>query len=212
MPNRYLPITISVRNRPCLIVGGGAVALRKVETLLDYETDITVVAPEPDEKIEYYAQKNILKLEKRAYRSPEAASFSLVISATDDHDLNRRVYEDSHAAGVLVNVVDNPALCDFIFPAVVRRNSLTVAVSTDGKAPFLSGQLRMILENAFPDHWNKIMELAATFRKKAQKRWPDDAERRMTCFGRFVEADWKTMIKEMNDEQIEGELDRLLEP
>lgn len=212
MANKYLPISVSLQNRPCLVVGGGTVALRKVDTLLDYECDVTVIATEPHDKLEYYAQKNSIKLEKRAYKSPEAAAFGMVISATDDHGLNEQVYNDCIGAGVLVNVVDNPPLCNFVFPAVVKRDALTVAVSTDGKAPFLSGQLRLILENVFPDHWNKIIKLAATFRKKVQQRWPEDAEQRSKCFGLFIEADWKTMIKEMTDEQIDTELDLMLAP
>jgi siroheme synthase-like protein len=211
MANKYLPINVSVKNKPCLIVGGGNVALRKIETLLDYDVELTVVAPEPHDKIEYFADKVLLKLEKREYKSPEAGAYGIVISASDNPDVNKQVHDDAQGAGVLVNVVDNPALCDFIFPAVVKRDSLTVAVSTDGKAPFLSGQLRMILDNVFPEHWNKIMQYAAAFRKKTQARWPDDMEQRMACFGRFVEADWKTMIKEMSEEQIESQLDAMLE-
>jgi siroheme synthase-like protein len=211
MTNSYLPVSVSTKDRPCLVVGGGRVALRKIETLLEYKLKITVVAPQPQEKIEFYAEKGRLTLEKRKYKSPEASSYGIVISASDDKAVNKLVFEDCKRAGVLINVVDNPPLCNFIFPAVVRRESLTVAVSTDGKAPFLSGHLRSILENIFPDHWNKMMRLASVFRKKVQERWPEDIEQRMACFGRFVEADWKSLIKEKSDEELESELDRMLE-
>ncbi|MDD5427351.1 MAG: NAD(P)-dependent oxidoreductase, partial [candidate division Zixibacteria bacterium] len=88
MPNKYLPVNISLKDRTCLVVGGGKVALRKIENLLDYEADLTVVAPEVDKRIEFYAEKGKLKLEKRKYQSPEGATYGLVISASDDNAVN----------------------------------------------------------------------------------------------------------------------------
>ncbi len=90
MKHRYMPISVSLKDRPCLIVGGGLVALRKVETLLDYETSITVVAPQVHEKLEYHAKQGRITLEKREYESPEAASYGLVVSATDNAALTRQ--------------------------------------------------------------------------------------------------------------------------
>ena len=206
-----MPISVSLKDRPCLVVGGGLVALRKVETLLDYETSITVVAPHAHEKLEYHATRGRIALEKREYRSPEAASYGLVVSATDDAALNRQVHEDAKAAGVLVNVVDDPPHCDFIFPAVLRRDCLTAAISTDGKAPFVSGHLRLVLDNIFPTHWERLMRLAAHFRKKVRARWADDPEKRNACYTEFLEAEWRSILKELNDDQIEEELNRMLE-
>jgi siroheme synthase-like protein len=206
-----MPISVSLKSRPCLVVGGGLVALRKVETLMDYETTITVVAPEVHDKLEYHAERGRISLEKREYRSPEASAYGLVVSATDDASLNSRVHEDATRAGALVNVVDDPPHCDFIFPAVLRRDCLTTAISTDGKAPFVSGHLRLVLESIFPEHWGRLMRLAASFRKRVRVRWAADLEKRNACYVEFLEADWKTMLKELNEEQIEEELARILE-
>ncbi|MFZ5979070.1 MAG: precorrin-2 dehydrogenase/sirohydrochlorin ferrochelatase family protein [Candidatus Zixiibacteriota bacterium] len=211
MANKYLPINLSMRNRSCLIVGGGQVALRKIEYLLDYDTQITVVAPEIDKRIEFYAEKNKLTVEKRKYKSPEAASYGLVISACDDNKVNEQVSADCRAARVPVNVVDNPPLCDIIFPAVLRRDCLTVAVSTDGKAPYMAGFLRMILEDVFPKQWNQIAAMAASFRKMVQKRWPDNALKRTDCFNRFLQTDWKTLIDEKKEAELKNYLECLLE-
>jgi siroheme synthase-like protein len=127
-----------------------------------------------------------------------------VISASDDNNVNQAVHNDCRESGIPVNVVDNPGLCDFIFPAVIRRDCLSVAVSTDGKAPFLSGHLRLILENIFAENrWLKIAKLAADFRKKVHRRWVDNPEKRSGCFSRFLEADWQTILKEKNEEEIE---------
>jgi len=211
MAHTYLPINISTRDRKCLVVGGGSVALRKIETLLDYRMAITVIAPEVHDKIGYHAERKLLQLEKREYKSPEAALFNIVISASDDEAVNKQVYDDARGAGVLVNVVDNPPLCDFTFPAVVRRDALALAISTDGKAPFLSGHLRSILETIFPEHWTKMMQLAGRFRKMVQERWPESIEKRMACFGRFVEADWKMLVKEKDDQALEQVLIGMVE-
>jgi siroheme synthase-like protein len=212
MANKYFPINITLKSRPFLVVGGGKVALRKIDLLLDFEADITVVAPEPLDKIEFYASKGKLKLHKRVYESPEASNYGMVIAASDDESVNRGVYDDCREGKTLVNVVDNPPLCDFIFPAMVKRDALTVAVSTDGKAPFMAAHLRLIMENIFPNHWSRIMQLAASFRKKVHAKWGDDTKERFASLDRFLNADWKTLIKNKNDAELESELDKLLEP
>jgi siroheme synthase-like protein len=210
-PHKFMPISVSLKDRPCLVVGGGLIALRKVESLLDYDTSITVVAPEVHEKLEYHAGKGSIGVERREYHSPEAARYGLVISATDDAELNARVHEDARGAGALVNVVDDPPHCDFIFPAVLRRDCLTAAISTDGKAPFMSGHLRLVLDNIFPQHWGRLMRLAASFRSRVRARWGESPQKRDACYSAFLEADWKTLLKDSSEEEIEAELTRMLE-
>ena len=212
MPYNYMPVSVSLTDRRCLVVGGGKVALRKIETLLDYGSAVTVVAPEVEDKIQYFGDSGRIRLEKREYCSPEAGNYRLVISACDDLAVNRRVSDDCRRSGTLVNVVDQPSLCDFIFPAVVRRDCLSAAISTDGKAPFMSGHLRMILEDVFPAHWTRLMPLAARFRKMVQERWPDDMHQKTVCYSQFLEADWKSLLKERNPTAVDGELERMLEP
>jgi siroheme synthase-like protein len=211
MKHKFMPISVSMTDRSCLVVGGGPVALRKVESLLEYDTPITVVSPEADEKLEYHAKRGRITLEKREYQSPEASAYGLVVSATNDVTLNERVHADARGTGALVNVVDDPPHCDFIFPAVLRRDCLTTAISTDGKAPFVSGHLRMVLENIFPQHWERLMTLAASFRKMVRSRWPEEPGKKNACYAEFLEADWKQMLKELNDDEIEKELERILE-
>ncbi len=211
MSHTYMPISISIKDRPCLVVGGGGVALRKVETLLDYDAEIAVSAPEVHEKLQYHADRGRISLEKREYRSPEASNYGLVISASDDGALNKLVVDDAGKNNALVNVVDDPPHCDFIFPAVLRRDCLTAAISTDGKAPFVSGHLRLVLENIFPAHWNRLVNLATSYRVRVRDRWSGDSDKMNVCYTEFLEADWKTMLKEMKDDQIEEELTRMLE-
>ncbi|MFC1678991.1 bifunctional precorrin-2 dehydrogenase/sirohydrochlorin ferrochelatase [Elusimicrobiota bacterium] len=211
MPNEYMPIGFSLKGKRCLVVGGGHVALRKVEALLDYDCKLVVVAPEPVEKIGYFAEKGSLSLEKREYRSPEAGEYGLVISASDDKAVNESVAADCGKAGVPVNVVDNPPLCSFIFPAVVRRDSMSVAILTDGKAPFLAGNLRLILEEIFPDRWKKIVKLAGLFRGMVRRKWPKTPKKQGLCYGKFVSADWTEILKKnKKDEEMESVLEGML--
>jgi len=211
MKREYMPISIAMTGRRCLVVGGGAVALRKVENLLAYGADVTVVAPQALEVLQEHARQGRITLKTRAYRPREAGGYGLVVSATDDRALNQRIYDDARSRGVLVNVVDDPPRCDFIVPAVVRRDCLSVAVDTDGKAPFMSGHLRAILEDLFPRHWGRLMQTAAAFRLRVRERWPDDEQRRRQCFAHFVQADWTTMIAEMNNADIDEVLTRMVE-
>ena len=209
--DKFMPISISLKDRRCMVVGGGVFALGEVENLLDYDAAITVVAPKMHDKLEFHAKRGRVTLEKREYRSPEAAGYGLVVSASEDAAVNSQVHRDARNAGILVNVVDDLSHCDFIFPAVLRRDCLTAAISTDGKAPFVSGHLRVVLDNIFPAHWERLMNLAASFGSSVQSRWANDPERANVCYSEFLEADWKRMLEELSDEQIEKELTRMLE-
>ncbi len=211
MSYRYMPVGISTGDRRWLVVGGGAVALRKIETLFEYESTITVVAPEVQKKLDYHADHGKITLEKREYRSPEARDYDFVICATDDRELNAKVYEDTRGSGALVNVVDDPAHCDIVFPAVLRRDCLTAAISTDGRAPFVAGHLRIVLGEIFPAHWERMMKHATSFRKMVRERWEADPEKGNACYVEFLEADWKKILKDSNDAEIQEELERMLE-
>jgi siroheme synthase (precorrin-2 oxidase/ferrochelatase) len=193
MVSKFMPVNVSIDGVRALVVGGGAVALRKIDNLLDYSCDLTVVAPEVDEKIAYYAESGKITWEKRTYKPAEASSYGL------------------EAAGVLVNVVDNPKLCSFTFPALIRRESLSIAISTDGKAPFLAAYLRLFLEDLFPKLWARIAKLAGKFRRMVVEKYGDDKAKKEACFSRFLSADWKTIIKKKNDEELIEELEGLLE-
>ena len=211
MANKYLTVNIAVKNRPVLVVGGGGVALRKVETLLDYDADITVVAPQIEDKLAFHEEKGRIKIEKREYKEGDTSGFKLVISASNDDYVNQQVYKECQKANIPVNVVDNPPLCDFTFPAVLKRDCLTVSVSTDGQAPYLASFLRLILEDIFPKRWSTVAKLAADFRKMVQKKYPDDAQQRNLCFDRFLKSDWKNLVNNHSPEELQEDLKKVLE-
>lgn len=211
MRHDFLPVNLTMKDKNCLIVGGGKVALRKINTLLDYNCRLTVIAPEVEQQIDYFFERKFIDLKKRAYKSPEAADYDLVIAASNDMKINKQVSDDCRRANIPVNVVDTPRLCDFTFPAILRRDCLTVSVSTDGKAPFLAGQLRIILETVFPDRWTKIAKIAARYRQAVLKLWKNNTDQKIRAYQRFLNADWKTILNDLNDDEIDEYINGMAE-
>jgi precorrin-2 dehydrogenase/sirohydrochlorin ferrochelatase len=159
------PVMLSIEGRRCLVVGGGGVALRKVDGLLAQGANLTVIATEPIMQLEELAREQLIELERRPYQPGEATGYALVIAATDDRAVNRRVYEDADQAGIWVNVADDPPLCSFHLPARVERGTMQLAVASAGEAPFAVRRLRQMLERRFGAEWGEWMEAAARFRR-----------------------------------------------
>jgi siroheme synthase-like protein len=140
-PPSYYPVSLDVSGRPCLVVGGGKVAARKVRTLLDCGGKVTVIAPELSADMEALAPL-LHALEQRPYGEGEATAFRLVVTATGIPEVDGAVYADAEAAGVWTNSADDVAHCSFILPAVHRDGPVTVSVSTGGLSPALASWLR----------------------------------------------------------------------
>ena len=178
------PIMLTVKNRPCLVVGGGGIAVRKLNGLLDDGATVTVVAESPAPVIVQLAADGAITLEQRSYCPGEATDYRLVIAATDDREVNRQVFTDADGAGVLVNVVDDPPLCTFHLPARVQRGTLQIAIASEGEAPFAVRRLRQIFEQRIGHHWSEWMEAAARFRRKVREQIGDPA-RAEDCYDAF---------------------------
>ncbi len=138
----YYPICLDMAGRPCLVVGGGLVAERKVSGLLEVGARLTVVSPAVTAQLDDWAREGRIRLVRRAYQVSDLAGQSLAFVATDDGVVNAEVARDARAAGVLINAADDLAHCDFILPAMLRRGELTVTVSTGGASPALSRMVR----------------------------------------------------------------------
>ncbi|MEW6273192.1 MAG: bifunctional precorrin-2 dehydrogenase/sirohydrochlorin ferrochelatase [Thermodesulfobacteriota bacterium] len=139
---RYLPILVDLAGRPCLVVGGGAVAARKAETLLDAGARVKVVAPRLSKEMERVVRRPGVQLERRDYREGDVADAVLAFAATDEARVQERVARDARAAGVWVNAVDEPERCTFVMPAILDRDPLVVAVGTAGASPALARRVR----------------------------------------------------------------------
>jgi precorrin-2 dehydrogenase/sirohydrochlorin ferrochelatase len=155
------PVLLMLAGRPCLVVGGGPVAARKVEGLQAAGADVTVIAPEVSPEVVATGART----QRRAYQRGDAAGFRLVIAATDDPEVNAAVYEDAEAAGVWVNSADDPANCSFTLPAVLRRGDLTVSVSTAGHSPALARWLRDRIGDELGPEYEVLLRLLAERRE-----------------------------------------------
>ncbi len=181
------PIMLRLDGQRCLVVGGGGVALRKVQGLVAEGARVTVVAPEIVEPLDALAQRGQITFEKRAYRAGEAGDYVLVFAATDRREVNRAVYDDARRAGVWVNTADDPELCSFHLPSRVRRGPLQIAIASGGEAPFAVRRIRQLLEQRFGPEWGEWIEAASRFRSRVRDAGFDPAEQE-ACFGRFFDA------------------------
>ena len=163
-PTPY-PVNLCLAGQPVLVVGGGPVAARKVEALLRAGARVTVVAPAAAEAI---AGQPEVTWQRRSYQPPEANSYRLVVTATNDPAVNARVAQDCADANIFVNSADDPANCTFTLPSVARRGDLQVAVSTSGRSPALARWLRKRIEREIDSGYATLLELLAETRGEAK--------------------------------------------
>jgi len=174
----YLPLFHKLQGGRVLVIGGGEIALRKARLLADAGAALRVVAPEVDGQLAALAREGGGEVLVRGYQAPDLVGCRLVIAATDDAGLNAQVSADAQALNLPVNVVDAPALCTVIFPAIVDRSPLVVAVSSGGDAPVLARLIRAKLEAWIPSAYGELAGLAARFRHQVKRLYPDVNQRR----------------------------------
>ncbi len=173
-----LPLVLKLRGRPVLVVGGGAVALRKIEWLLRVGAKITVVAPSGEEALARLSAEGKVSWIRASFSPGHVPqNLRLAILATDDRETNRKAAEILKRRGVWVNVVDDPALSDLLFPAIVDRTPLLVAISSSGKAPILVRWLRAKLERLLPHHLGKLAERLGKIRERVKRTLSPDRRR-----------------------------------
>ncbi len=158
------PVTLDIKGRRCLVVGGGGVALRKIQGLVEEGALVTVVALEVVDPVAMMAAHGELELERRAYSGDAAGAWALIVAATDDREVNEQVFRDAEERGVWCNVADDPEICSFHLPARVRRGPFQLALSSAGEAPFAVARLRRLLERRFGPEWSEWLDAAARFR------------------------------------------------
>lgn len=174
----YLPIFLDLRARRCLIVGGGEVAARKTDLLLQAGADVHAVAPRLASAMRSLLDEGRIAYREGVFRESDLDGAQLVIAATDDRDVNARVAALADARGLPVNVVDDPALCRFIMPAIVDRSPVVAAISTGGVSPVLARLIRGRLEALIPAAFGRLAALAGEYRDRVKNRIADANERR----------------------------------
>lgn len=178
----YFPFFVDVENQNCLVVGGGVVALRKIEKLLPFNPNITVVSPKVHKEILSIENINIIK---RKFDFNDLKEKSFVITATDDKVLNKEIYNSCKENNIPVNTVDDKDNCSFIFPALAKNNGVTVAISTSGKSPLYAKYLRKKIENLIQDS-ESIVDNLSKYREKIKNEISLE-ENRKAAFEKLLE-------------------------
>ncbi len=173
----YFPIFMSLRGQPCLVVGGGVVAMRKARALVRSGAAVRVVAPVIDQGLKQLAEDSGGEVLQREFEAADLQNVRLVIAATDSEAVNELVSQAAQQLGLPVNVVDQPALSSFIMPAVVDRSPVVVAVSSAGRAPVLTRLLKARMETLVPAAWGELAELVGRYRGRVRKRFASSRER-----------------------------------
>jgi len=166
----YYPVSLNIKGRKCVVVGGGEVALRKVRALLEHGARVTVISPNLSAELVQLARHGEIEALNREYRAGDLKDSFIVIAATDDSDTNRRIVREAGDRAVLVNVVDDAGNSDFIVPSCLRRGDVTIAVATAGRSPALARKIRTRLEREFGEEYATLALIIDEVRTELKKR------------------------------------------
>tara|TARA_B100000965_G_scaffold400894_1_gene423652 strand:+ start:3221 stop:4615 length:1395 start_codon:yes stop_codon:yes gene_type:complete len=170
---KYFPLNIELNKKPVLLIGGGEVAERKLDLLVKADACLTVVSPSFTDYLLTFEKKENITFIHSEYNSSfiDEGKYSFIIAATNDEDLNKQIAKDANARNILVNVVDRPEICDFIFPSILERGPITVSVSTGGASPVLARMLRTKLETLIPGGYGKLAKIVSDNRVLVRKKF-----------------------------------------
>jgi len=166
----YYPAFLDLRGRRCLVVGGGAIAERKVGALLDAGAQVVIVSPNLTTSLRAFVAEGVVEHRARRFRRHDTGGCALVVAATGDGAVDDAVAAAARRVRALVNVVDRPAACDFILPSVLRRGDLQIAVSTGGKSPALAREIRRRLEAEIGDDYGEFVARVGRVRARLRRR------------------------------------------
>ncbi len=198
----FYPICLDLEARPCVVVGGGRVAERKVLGLLSCSAQVSVISPVLTEELQLQHADGNIKWIDREYRQGDLAQAFLVIAATDDEETQKQVYEEAANNNLLLNVADVPRRCNFILPATVRRGDLTISVSTAGKSPALARKLRMELEKRYGPEYRILADILGAIRPEILASGFPQSENE-DLFKQLLHDDMEEWVKNKNWDNIE---------
>ena len=174
----YFPVFLDLKNRLCLLVGGGDIATRKGRLLSKAGARLRVVAPDISAELRELVAQNNGELLAREYQSSDINDCVIVVAATDIEPLNEQISLDAKAKNIPVNVVDSPALCTYITPAIIDRSPLVIAISSGGESPVLARLIRAKLETLIPTRYGRLAQIASSWRDRVKARFDDGDSRR----------------------------------
>lgn len=205
--SKLYPLFLKIEGRPCLVVGGGEVAKRKIMVLLASGALVKVVSPAIDQRIvQLKEMMKGLTLCERVYEEADLDGAYLVIAATDDANVNETLFRQAVARGLMVNVVDKPELCNFYVPALVTRGDLKIAVSTNGTCPALAKKIRRDLEEQFGEYYETLLSCLGEIRCELFTKYPNDTRKRGEIMNGIVNSDIVEQSAELSREELLGEM------
>lgn len=175
----YFPLFLKLTDCPCLVIGAGSIAARKIDLLSRAGAKITVIANTIGSTVAQMEHTHSLTIQQKSFDPKDVAGFHLVVSATDNITTNQLVAKSASEHNILVNVVDNPALCSFIFPAIIDRSPIVAAVSSGGAAPVLARLLRAKIESLIPPGFGQLAYIAAKYRNQVKEKIKEPSQRRI---------------------------------
>jgi len=205
MGQRYYPVNLDVKKKPCLVVGGGEVGERKVKTLLDCGALVVIVSPSATETLQTMASNGLVDLVLKTYDSSDLDGRFLVIGATNDEQTNRQISLDAAQRGILCNIADRPDVCSFVLPAVVRQGDLIIAISTSNQSPALAKWIRQALEKDFGPEYALLLRLMGAIRQEllAHGKSPEANKKKLE---RLLEDGLLDMIRDNRIEDVDTTL------
>jgi len=198
----YYPIHLSLFRKHCLVVGGGAVGVRKVNTLLQCKATVSVVSPTVLPMIQDLANQEKISLFLRPYQRNDLDSIFLVFATTNQVTINQRIADDAHKRDILCNIADAPDSSNFILPSFFTRGDLMITISTNGKSPALAKRLRKQLEIQFGDEYAILLQIMGAIRNHILAT-NHDPDHHKILFHQFLDDDLLTMITNQNWKQID---------
>lgn len=203
------PIYLNLSGKNCLVIGGGPVAERKVENLLEYEANIKLVSPQVENKIKEWSRDGIITWLPREFAAQDLDGIFMVFVATNDGAVNQQVVELCRQRGILANAVDDPPNCDFFIPSLIRRNSLVVAISTEGKSPLFARKLREELEDVITPEYGEFVEILGELRTQI-KHGVLDIGLRKKIFENLVNSDILNLLKAGEKEKARERIEQCM--
>ncbi len=202
---KFYPAYLDLRDRPCLVVGGGTVAERKALALLNAGARVTIVSPDLSSKLKELSRSGKLSHLQKTFDEQDLSGACIVIAATGSPEVNRRVARACKNRNILVNVAAPPEESSFIVPSVVERGELLIAVSTSGASPALSKKIRRELESRYGDEYGLFLRAFAAVRKRILEEVADERTRR-TVFQAIVDSDVIEMLRQGKTHEAEARM------
>ena len=203
------PVFLSLSRKECLVVGGGQVAERKIADLLECEANINVISPTAGDLIRLWSNQGLINWQAREIEENDLDNIFLAFVATNNMHTNQMVVNWCRERGILVNAVDDPPNCDFYVPAVVRRNSLVVAISTEGKSPMFARKLREQLEQLIGEEYGEFVDFLGVQREYI-KQAVRDIEERKKIFAALADSDILDLLKAGERERAKERMEQCM--